>query len=466
MESEPLRSATATPLPVGMPEATLPAEPRMPVPPAPRGRPRLWMFWLGLALVIGSAAYVILKRTGTQAPVTGLGALRTAKAARGDLQRTMRLSGTVAAREYAAVVAPRMQGRSSGGPGGDQLVLIKLGKPGSQVQKGEVVAEFDRQSMLQKIEDQQATVVQAEADIAKKKAELAILRETTEQNVRKAKAELDKARLDLKTAEVKSEIDAEKLKLAAEEAAARYVQIQEELHLLDVSQKAEIRTLEIQRDRAKLDRERAQLNADKMVMRATIGGIVVLQSTWRQNDQIAQVQEGEQVWPGTYFMQIVNPKQMVLNAMVNQTDSQELRLGQAAEIQFDAYPGLVSQGRLISLGAMANPTRFGWGGTEHYVRQIPVRFSIEARDARIIPDLSGSATVLLKQEKNVVTAPGTAFWEEGGKTFVQVKRPQGGWEKRQVQLGLNNQTQAAVRSGLNEGEEVALDRAGSAEERK
>ena len=113
-------------------------------------------------------------------------------------------------------------GSSSGGgsSGGDfALVLLGLPNPGGRVKKGDVVAEFDRQYMLNRLDDYKDSVIQAEANIKQKKANLAVSREAHDQQVRIAKSDMEKAKLDLQTLEVVSDIDAEKLKLAAEETA-------------------------------------------------------------------------------------------------------------------------------------------------------------------------------------------------------------------------------------------------------
>lgn len=415
------------------------------------------MLWTLLVLLLGSASYVALKRAAARSAASGAGDLPSARVVRGNLQRTLRVSGVIAAQQFAAIVAPRMRGHGGGDSGGSQLVVLKLAPPGSRVKKGDVVAEFDRQWQMQKIEDQHAEVTQDEAATVKRRAELDVLMQAEEQTVQVAKANLDKARLDLQTAEILSAIDAEKLKLAVDEAQAHYRQVQEEIKLMEASQKAEIRGLEITRDRAAIEMKRAQANAEKMLMRAPIDGIAVAQSIWRSG-QFGQVQEGDQLWPGQSFLQVVNPEVMVLNAAVNQAESQEFRLGQRALIRLDAYPGVVWPGRLVSMGAMAGGSVFGFrgGSRELYVKQIPMRFMVEAKDSRIIPDLSSSATVLLGQEKDALIAPRAAMLEEGGALYVRVKRRDGAWEKRRIELGLANDTQAVVRAGLQEGEEVAL----------
>jgi heat shock protein HspQ len=73
-----------------------------------------------------------------------------------------------------------------------------------------------------------------------------------------AKSDWDKALLDLKTKEVRSEIDAEKFRLTAEESEAKYKQLVAESALVDESQRATIRSSELNRDQSKLEMARAE----------------------------------------------------------------------------------------------------------------------------------------------------------------------------------------------------------------
>ena len=223
------------PTPVSTPQAPAPV---LVQPPPPRRRTR-WAAVALLALLAFAAGYFLFQRVRPGA--RGVQAVRTTRVVRGELQRTLRVSGMVGARAFAPIVAPRLSGRGMGDAG--QMILIKLAPAGSKVKKGDVIAEFDRQWQLNRIDDQEAQVVQAEADINKRRAELSILRQASLQTLRVAKAEMDKARLDLKTAEVRSAIDAEKLKLAVEETAARYKQMESEVPLMEASHAADIRAL-------------------------------------------------------------------------------------------------------------------------------------------------------------------------------------------------------------------------------
>ena len=98
-----------------------------------------------------------------------------------------------AARRVAAVVAA-VAAAGGGGPMGDfSLVLMKLAKPGIRVKTGDVVAEFDPQNQLQRLDDYKDSAVQQENMVKKMLANLAAIKEAHDQSVRTAKADWDKA---------------------------------------------------------------------------------------------------------------------------------------------------------------------------------------------------------------------------------------------------------------------------------
>jgi len=417
-----------------------------------------------LILGVGAAAYYF--KTQNDAKVAAKGSLisvSTAVVGLGDLHATVRVNGTVNAKNFAALMAPRILGSRSGlnrggdsgsiGPMGDfSLVLLKLAKPGIHVKAGDVVAEFDPQNQLQRLDDYKDSAVQQENMVKKMLANLAAVKEAHDQSVRAAKANWEKAVLDLKTADVRSAIDAEKFKLAVEENDATYKQLVAEADLVDASQIAQIRVSQLNRDQSRIEVARADANVKKMSVKAPMDGIVVMQSIVR-NGEFGQIREGDQVAAGQPFVQIVDPRSMVLNATVNQVDAEKLRLGMKSVIHLDAYPDIELPGTLVGIGAMAKASTF----RARYVGEIPIRIKLEKMDPRVIPDLTGSAEILLNSERNTMIAPlASVFAEEGG-PYVFVQGPEG-WIKKKVELGLPSFTMVAIRSGLQKGDVVALQR--------
>jgi len=348
-------------------------------------------------------------------------------------------------------------GGGGGGGGSDfSLVLLEVAKPGSHVKKGDIVAEFDRQYQLNRLDDYKATVAQLDANVKKLKADLATAEEAHRQLVNSSKANWDKAVLDLKTAEVRSAIEAEKLQLAVRETEAQYKQVAAEAKLVEGSQRAQLRASEIERDQAKIELDRATTNVNRMIVRAPMDGIVVMQSIWRGGD-FGQVQQGDQIWPGMTFMQIVDPSSMVIMGNVNQVDAESVRLGSKATARLDAYPGSQFSARVVGVGAMTKPG--SW--RPNFMREIAIRLKLEQIDPRVIPDLSASTDILLASEKQATLAPLDAVFFEGpAKPFVFLQTSSG-WQRREIELGLRNHVVAVVRTGVSPGDVVALERPAS-----
>ena len=395
-------------------------------------------------MLVGALGYGIARgRTQQTAPAV---AVRTAKVFRGPLERVLRVTGTTAARSFASITAPMMRGPDSG----RDLVLIKLATAGAIVKKGDLIAEIDAQTVKDHVDDVDAMVVRADADIKQRKAEQAIEMENLRQSVRAAKAELDKAKLDQGATEIRMPIDKELLQLAVDQAAAQYKELQSELAMTAEKQRAEIRVLEYTRDRHARHRDRHKRDVTRFTMRAPMGGLVVMQSVWRSGD-FGQIQEGDQVWPGQLFMKIVDTKSMQVEARINQVESEDVHIGQPAMVNFDAFPGLHLNGKVYSVSAM------GVGGwrENYYLRTLPVVLTIEGSDSRVIPDLSASGDILLDQKQNVLIAPREAVRSEGGKRVVYVKRG-GGFAPSEVRVGERNNTQVEILAGLQGGDEIAL----------
>jgi len=355
--------------------------------------------------------------------------------------------------------SPGGGGGGGGGRGGSEigLQIQVLANSGSMAKKGEVGAEFDRQYMMQRLDDFKSTVTQAEADFRKQTAELQITRKSYEQQVLTAKNAVEKAELDIKTIEVRSAIDSERLRLALEEAKANMKQLQEARKYLDIGEKAQVRSADLELQSTKMEYKRSEANADKMLVKAPMDGLVVMQNTFR-GSEFGAIQQGDSVNPGMLFMQIVDPSSMIVNATVNQSDVQSMRIGQKARLRFDAFPGLELPGKLVVIGAI---TKAG-GSRAQFKKDVLVRFRLEKMDPRVIPDLSVSADVILEEEEALAAvAPIEAVQgqgTEGSKPFVSVRSATGQWERREVELGLASFTHVVIKSGVKAGEVVALDK--------
>jgi multidrug resistance efflux pump len=441
--------ATAAPTPVWTPKrpGSLPEVVR-PRQKDPGHRGWWWLLsGMGIAAAIVGYRFSVSPAQKKTAPAE----LRTGVVRRGPLAKTIRLAGVTVARNSAMLLTPQMWGVRVHGSNDFAQVLQKLVPGGSHVRKGEVVAEFDRLYMLNRLDDYRASVVQHEANLRKLNALLDVKRKAYEQQIRKSKADMEKGALELQKAPVLAANTVEKLRLDLEEAKAKYQQISDEAQYVEISERAAIRATELSLERCRVQFDQAQRNVDRMVVKAPIDGMAVMQ-TIRRGSDTAEIQVGDQVSPGQPYMQIVDLSSLGIEANLNQVDAERVRTGQQARVQFDAYPGLELPARVIAVTAFARSS--GWRG--NYVTQVPVRLQLERLDERVIPNFSVSVDLVINQSEDAVSVPLESVFHEGPKAFAFVRNP-AGWEKRELELGLSNNVAVAVSSGLHEGEVVAAE---------
>ena len=428
------------------PQAPVPGKPG-PAPVAVPRRPRkgIWLAAAAAVVAVGIAAW-FLKPQPAAKKGPAIMPTRTAKVVAGPLLRTIRITGSTSAGRFANVAAPMLRGPDLG----RALTLVTLATGGTLVKKGSLVAQIDTTAAKDHIDDVKAMVVTAEGDIRKKKADQAIEEESLRQNLRQIKANLDKAKLDAGASEIRTAVDQEQIKLLVEQYDMEYRETQKNYDIALASNRSEIKLLEMALERQKRHLNRHEVDVEKFTIRTPIDGLVVMLSIQRGGDQ-GQIREGDTVAPNQSFMRIVDPKSMQMDGMVNQVESEWLRIGQTARVYFDAFPGLSLPARIQSIGALAVG---GWR-QNYYIRNIAVKVQFLEQHAQVIPDLSAGADILVAKTDDSLVVPIEAIHHAGGKTVAHVKEA-GGFVARPVQLGPRNNTHVAVLSGLRAGQEIAL----------
>jgi len=435
----------------GPPLPPLSPAPRPTMAEEPEPPSRAWIGWLIVLCIVGGA-YLLHRRIEEQAKAPAFAPSRTARARTGSLERSMRVTGTTAASKYTYLIAPKLQGTRGRDSGELSLTLVKLAMPGSKVRKGDLIADFDRQFMMLRVDDYRSNVVQWEQNLIRLRANLDLRRYQQQLKVKRAKAQMDKAALDLKTAPVRSAIQVARFQMNFDEAKAQYEQYLKETPDVDASEVASNRRYELELDEAKQQLKKAQKNADDMTYRAPHDGVLVLKRNYR-NGEFVEVQEGETVSPGQTFAEITDTSSIVMHAVVNQVDAELVRNGAHAKVNLDAYPDLHLPARVVSIGAVTSPS----GQRPQYVRTVPLRLEMEAMDERVIPNLTASADIVLGVEDNAVIVPlECVFRDRDGAPYAFVQAG-GEWQKRDLELGPANNVEVAVQAGIKNGEVIAAE---------
>src|SRR5262245_26654886 len=306
-----------------------------------------------------------------------------------DGKPALRLQGSIEPVRSHPVVVPRLSGGGTpGAPGGGggpgTLVIVHLVKPGTRVKRGDLLIEFDRQAQIKNAHDRQAEYRDFVEQINKKRGEQLTARAHGEAELKMAENAMRVAELEAQKKDVVPPITAEQNQLTLDEARAKLDQLRKTFELRRKLDVADIRALEIQRDRALNAWKHAESNAEKMRVVSPIDGMVVLKSTWK-NGTMGEVQEGEEVRSGLGIMDVIDSSAMQVRARVNQADVSALRVGQAARITLDSYPGRAFDGRLEQLSQIGSISTMS-----NRVRTFLAVFSIDGSDPHLMPDLAAA----------------------------------------------------------------------------
>ncbi len=142
---------------------------------------------------------------------------------------------------------------------------------------------------------------------------------------------------------------------------------------------------------AQARRAEADLSLRRTDVRAPISGRIA------QSDRL---QLGQQAVTSLPMLTIVADESSYVEANFKETDLDDMRVGQPAEVRFDAYPGLALKGHVLSIGAGTGsefsvlPAQNATGNWVKVTQRVPVRIAVDEESPRpLIAGLSTDVTV-------------------------------------------------------------------------
>jgi multidrug resistance efflux pump len=301
--------------------------------------------------------------------------------------RLLRATGTVQALHSISMMVPRVSGQQQG-----NLTLTALIPNGAVVKAGDTVAEFDHIAQMKNARDAAAKFDDLTHQVDQKAAEHRSNAAKRASDLTQAEADLEKARLEIRKGPVLSQIEQDKNteKLKAAEAHVASLKASNAFH--EKAEAAELQVLKLQALRQKLTLERVQADAEKLVIKAQIGGMVALSNVWRSNS-MGHAQEGDQLWPGQPLLRIFDPTVMVLDLTVSEADGAVLHPGAKAAVRLDAYPSLTLSAHFDSASPIAS------SALGSPLKSFAARFLFEQSDPHLLPDLSAAADIEVLPKK-------------------------------------------------------------------
>ena len=135
---------------------------------------------------------------------------------------------------------------------------------------------------------------------------------------------------------------------------------------------------------------------------------------------------------GKQCMQIADLSKMKVTVQVGEKDIAKIAVGQSANVNYPAFPDIVSQGTVTAIASVANSDAANGGGSSVTFN---VDILIEAPDSRLKPGMTAEVSVVTEQLDDVVMVPTMALMTEDGEHYyVNLATDDEGKETRRVKV--------------------------------
>jgi HlyD family secretion protein len=321
---------------------------------------------------------------------------------RGTVKTTLMLDG-----ELRAVRSRTIYGSST-----DEAKIVFMPPEGSVVKAGDLVVELDSTNILNSIKDTEEKIVAAENEVVRTRSQ-------NESALRDLEIELSKLWLTYEQAKLKAKVPNEvvsrrefqETQLALEKAKTEY-----ENHLNKIEQKkkeqaAELQVKTIEKEKLKVQLDRAKSNLEAMRIKAPTDGMVLYNDHWNERRKI---QIGDVVWGGFPIVRLPDLTEMETLAQVNEVDGPRLSVGDKAEVKLDSYPDKVIAGEIKDISQTA--VKASWMAKARIFR---VTISLDKTLMEIMkPGMSAQVSVTVGESPPNLLLPRSSVMTDGDSAKV------------------------------------------------
>ncbi|MCZ8322921.1 MAG: HlyD family secretion protein [Novosphingobium sp.] len=283
---------------------------------------------------------------------------------------------------------------------GGKIVAVAIAK-NQVVKPGDLLFRIDPEPYQLQIGQADASIAAAQANVsalanasALSGADLTAARE----NIAFAQATLARQRaLWERGFTTKAALDAAEHQVASAEAQLDQAEAKRREASAKLATGAQVPGVNPQIASARAQRALAELNLRRTEVRAPMGGMIA---------QADRLLVGQEAIAGLPLLTIVARQGSYVEANFKETDLAEMRVGQPAEVRFDAYPDLKLKGHVAAIGAGTGsefsvlPAQNATGNWVKVTQRVPVRIALDEPSPReMIAGLSSKVTVFTDRQR-------------------------------------------------------------------
>jgi len=360
---------------------------------------------------------------------------------RGTFTEELTEEGTIRAVNSISITAPAISYRFG------SLKLTKLVEDGKEVEKGDTVVVFDPSEIKKSIvnSEQQLEIAKAEFDKLKATQESEIEDLESDLEISRISQEISKINFD--QAVFESDITRKEINLKLEtanialERAREQIDNRKKIHQQELFQK----NLAIKQLTVSLDDANRSINTLFVV--SPSNGIAILKENWMTGQKW---QVGDQPYGGYPMIDLPDLSEMLAEVKINEVDVSKITPGLKVVIKADAYSDTTYSGGVITVANLAQNKDY-----KSKIKIFPVQIRIDGRPANLLPGLTVSCKIRIREIPDVLFVPVEAVIKAQGIEYVYIKSGSG-YKRQEVKVGATNTDYAIIMEGLSDNTEIAL----------
>lgn len=141
-------------------------------------------------------------------------------------------------------------------------------------------------------------------------------------------------------------------------------------------------------------------------------------------------------------------KQKIVKVSLNEVDIAFVKMGQKVSVTFDAINDLILSGEVSEIDSV--------GTVSSGVVSYNIKIVLNNDDERVKAGMSANIEIVTANKDNVLTLPSSAIKTRVNSSFVEVLDADKKSVRREIKIGISNDINTEIISGLNEGEEVII----------
>ncbi|MFC1724022.1 efflux RND transporter periplasmic adaptor subunit [candidate division KSB1 bacterium] len=327
------------------------------------------------------------------------------------------------------------------------LKITKMVEDGKQVEKDEVLMEFDKSDVLKTISDAEAELEIAKSELRKTKANHESQLDELVTNLAIANLNHKISELNLKLKKYDAEVERKRIELDLEKATINLDKAQQEIENKKSIQKEEINTLDLKVLQAQNKLDEAKLTMEMLTVKAPNPGIAIVEKNWRTGEKFTV---NDQTWPGYPLVGLPDLSLMRVKVPINEVDIAKMGMDQKVIVKLDAYPDSSYSGHVTDIATLARLK-----DRESKVKVFDIIALMDGNDEKLIPGMTVSCEIIVNNILETISIPLDALFKKDGENIVYLKNGSG-FEPRKVKLGEENDNFVIIVEGLVEGDAVAL----------